>query len=352
MRRYADHNATSPLFGPLVALADDLVGTAFANPSSAHSEGRKAKELLERARAQIGERVVFTASATEANALAIEGHLRASGKRKVVVSAFEHPSVIENAKRFDALIVADLGKLEEALVDAGLCCVMWANNETGAVHDIDAVAAICRRAGVRLHIDAVQGLGKLEERTLPGDTAAISAHKIGALPGVGALLINGLPPAPVLKGGGQQDGLRGGTEPVMQAILFGEAVALWRRDGARFRAAMRSARDAFEAALGALTINARSGPRLPNTSNVLVPGVRGEALLSAMDLDGVAVSHGAACATGALEPSHVLLAMGLSAADARRAIRVSFGPESSAEEGAAVAQILLQAASRLTEMKQ
>jgi cysteine desulfurase len=230
-----------------------------------------------------------------------------------------------------------LEQLEANIADAGVVCWMWANNETGAVQPIDDVAALCKRARVRLHIDAVQGMGKLLERTLPGDTVALSAHKLGGMPGIGALLIEGAAPEP----------MRGGTEPVLQAVLFGEAMALWRTHGDLFRENMRAARDAFESAIGDAGINARDQQRLPNTSNVLVPGVRGEALLTAMDLDGVAVSHGAACATGALDPSHVLLAMGLSIAEARTALRVSFGPESSAEEGRLVAECLLRCAARL-----
>jgi cysteine desulfurase len=365
-RIYADHNATSPLFGALAVQAHELVGQSFANPSSAHGPGRHARELVETARARVAklasalpEKVVFTGSATEANFLAIEGHLKGSHKKKLVVSAIEHPSVLENAKRLrdlgvDVVTVAvsaegvlDLDALDAALPGACVCALMWANNETGVVQPVAEAASLCREHGVRFHVDAVQGAGKLDGRIEEADTLTLSGHKLGSLPGIGALVTKGERPQPVMWGGGQQGGLRGGTEPVLQAALFGEAAALWSNNGAAYRVSMRAARDAFESALASWVINGKNVERLPNTSNVRVDGVRGEALLSALDLDGVAVSHGAACATGALEPSHVLLAMGVSHDDARRCIRVSFGPESSAEEGAEVARRVLACTARL-----
>ncbi len=366
-RIYADHNATSPLRPEIAARAAALFGADFANPSSAHGAGREARALIETARARVAAlvgaeepgRVVFTASATEANALALEGHLRASQRNKLVVSAIEHPSVLENARRLKELGaelvlapvlpsgVIDLAALASLLPGAGVCALMWANNETGAVQPIAEAAALCKDAGVRLHVDATQGVGKLPPARLAADTIALSAHKLGALPGIGALCTFGAAPAPILSGGGQQGGLRGGTEPVPQIALFGEVAELWRARGEAFRANMRAARDTFEQTVAPLGANATGAPRLPNTSNLHVPGVRGEALLSALDLEGAAVSHGAACATGSLEPSHVLLAMGLPREDARSSLRVSFGPEASAAEGRALGEMLLRCRDRL-----
>jgi len=364
-RIYADYNATAPLLPelrePLVALMLEPV----ANPSSAHAAGLAARVKLENARAQVAaflgcatEQVVFTSTATEANATALRGHALASGKRTVVISAIEHPSVTENVPGARVAPVFTNGVLDRdafaALLtdDVGVASVMWANNETGAVQPVADIARLCAERGIRLHIDAVQAAGKLPIalRDIPADSFAVSAHKIGAPPGAAALIVTGRAPQAMIHGGGQERGLRGGTEPWHPAIAFGMAAELWRVQGDAYRETMRAARTVFEGAIGGIhgyTIASGSVTRVPNTSNVSVAGVRGQAVLTAMDLEGVAVSHGSACATGSLDPSPVLLAMQLSPAAARGAVRVSFGPHTTKEDARVVAQKFADAVGRL-----
>jgi cysteine desulfurase len=345
-RIYADHNATSPLLEALRPRVAALFDTPLANPSSLHADGRAARAAIDRARESVAAlcgvqpaQIVFTATATEANALALNVEVQT-----IASSAIEHPSVLETLKRRSnvTFVPASRDGLTQPFPRADLSVLVWANNETGVVQPIASLAG-------RKHVDAVQALGKLDIVMGGADTYAISAHKLGGLPGAAALVITGEAPKALWRGGGHEHGLRGGTENLHAIVAFGWAAELWREQGATFRANMRAARDAFEAALHGFdhAVIGAQNERLPNTSNVLVPGLRGEALLSALDLAGVAVSHGSACATGSLEPSHVLLACGFSEDEARTALRVSFGPMSSAEEGREVATRLLTCAARL-----
>lgn len=374
-RIYADHNATSPLLADLRAPVAALFDDSFANPSAAHALGQLARARLATARTRIAgflgvpaDTLVFTASATEANASAVAGHVRAAGRarRRALISAIEHPSVIENARLLarDGVTVeriptnpsgvVDVARLRAQLGDdVALVAVMWANNETGVVQPVAEVAAVSRAAGARVHVDAVQAAGKLDI-SLAGsgaDTLTVSAHKLGSLPGVGLLVEVGRAPAPWMPGGGQQNGRRGGSEPWHAIMALALASDEWLAHGAEFRANMQAARSAFEHTLRregfSHTVLGHDAARLPNTTCLLVPGVRGQALLSALDLAGVAASHGAACSTGALEPSPALLAMGVDATTARSAMRLSFGPESTAAEGHEAARRLIACATRL-----
>lgn len=364
-RIYADYNATAPLLPELRESVAALMQSPFANPSSRHAAGRAARESLEHARSQVAhwlacpaEQVVFTATATEANATAVRGHLAASGKTAIVISAIEHPSITENAAGARVAPVYTNGVIDKdalaALLtdDVGVVAVMWANNETGVVQPVAAIAEMCQERGIRLHIDAVQAAGKLalRLRDIPADSFAVSAHKIGAPAGAAALIVTGRAPAPLFSGGGQERNVRGGTEPFHSALAFGLAAEVWREHGDAFRERMLAARVAFESAIGGLhgyAIASASVARIPNTSNVAASGVRGQAVLTALDLEGVAVSHGSACATGSLDPSPVLLAMQLSPAAARSAVRFSFGPYSSREDARAVAKKFSDAVARL-----
>jgi cysteine desulfurase len=374
-RYYVDHNATSPPLPEVVEALERLWHRPTANPSSLHAPGREVQKKLGEARemvaALVGGRaadVVFTASATEANAAALYGHgaiARRAGRPRIIVSAVEHPSIVENAQRLATLGheleivpvdgdgVVNLQRLQQMLPGAGLLALMWANNETGTAEPVAVAARLCRELGVRFHVDAVQAAGKLGILTAPAgiDSIALSAHKLGGLTGSGALIVNGEPPEPWLVGGGQQAGRRGGTENVHGAIAFGIAAKLWLDHGDRYRAAMRDARDAFETVLiahgVAHTVVAKNATRLPNTSSVILPGLRAEAALAALDLAGVAASHGSACATGALEPSAVLRALGLEESAARSALRLSFGPAATAAEGREVAHRVMAVAERL-----
>ncbi len=333
-----DANATEtlrPEARAAVLAALDLPG----NPSSVHAEGRAARRLLENARATVArafgaraQDVVFTAGGTEANALAVRG---LSAGRRVLAGATEHPAVLAAAPGATLLPVLadgtlDLDALAAALAAGGpaLLCLMAANNETGVLHPIPEAAALCRAHGALLHVDAVQAAGRVPLALGQGlgeaDSLALSAHKLGGPKGAGALLLRpGVDPAPLVVGGGQERGRRGGTEPLPAIAGFAAAAAA--ADPAR-AARLAALRDAIESGVAAIAPEARfpgrGAPRLPNTTSVLLPGVPAETQVIALDLAGVRVSAGAACSSGKVGASHVLAAMGLGE-QAGCAIRVS-----------------------------
>lgn len=342
---YLDANATEPLRPEARAAAlaaMDLPG----NPSSVHAAGRAARRVLEGAREGIAARfgaapagIVFTAGGTEANALAIRGLGRG---RRVLVGATEHPAVLAAAPEAEILPVRPDGTLELTALEAALAggppalvCLMAANNETGVLHPLAEAAVLCRAHGALLHVDGVQAAGRmpLSLTALEADSLALSGHKLGGPKGAGALLLRaGLHPEPLVAGGGQEKGRRGGTEPL--PAIAGMAAAA---TAAEPEAAVRLARirDAIEAgclAQGARVVGA-GAPRLPNTTSLLLPGVPAETQVIALDLAGVQVSAGAACSSGKVARSHVLAAMGLGA-EAGCAIRVSLpwnAPEDATE---------------------
>ncbi len=325
---YLDANATEPLrpqarAAMLAAL--DLTG----NPASVHSAGRAARRVLENARTAIAARfgaaaagVVFTSGGTEANALAVAG---LSPGRRVIIGATEHDAVRAAAPGasslpVDADGVADLEALARMLAGPpALVCLMLANNETGTLQPVAAAAALCRRHGALLHVDAVQAAGRIHTdlAALGADSMALSSHKLGGPNGAGALLLAPAQEiAPLIQGGGQERGRRGGT-PALPAIAgFAAAAGSGRTDLTPMRAAV----EAHATACGAVVLGGRD--RLPNTSCLALPGVRADTQVIALDLAGVAVSAGAACSSGKVARSHVLDAMGLGAL-AGEAIRVS-----------------------------
>ncbi len=352
-RIYLDHAATTPVTPAARAAmlaALDVVG----NPSSVHGGGRDANGLLEQARDTLAvwagvapERVVFTSGGTEALAMALHG----SGAERVLVSAVEHHAVL--AARPDAATipvdsngVVDLTVLAALLGEGpALVAIQHANNETGVVQPIGHIAALVATAGATLLVDAVQSAGKL---ALPdADFVAVSAHKLGGPPGVGALIVGdpGRLQA-VQRGGGQERGLRGGT-PNLPGIA-GFAAALG-RDAAWNRVA--ALRDGLEARLRiacpAVRIHGTNALRLPNISSIGLSGVVALTQVMALDLAGFMVSAGAACSSGKVRESHVLRAMGLGAA-AGEAIRVSLGPDTTAAEVAAFGDAWLAMAARLS----
>jgi len=329
-----DANATEPLrpeARDAAIAALDLPG----NPSSVHAAGRAARRLLEDSRARLATRfgarpqdVVFTAGGTEANALAIRG---LGPGRRVLAGATEHPAVLRAAPDATLLPVLadgtlDLAALEAALAASGpaLVCLMAANNETGVLHPLAEAAALCRRHGALLHVDAVQAAGRVEVAPDLADSLALSGHKMGGPKGAGALLLRpGLDPAPLVAGGGQERGRRAGTEPLPAiAGLAAAAGAATPASAAR----LAPIRDAIEAAIAAIAPEARfpgrGAPRLPNTTAILLPGVPAETQVIALDLAGMRVSAGAACSSGKVGASHVLAAMG-AGTEAACAIRVS-----------------------------
>jgi len=336
MSLYLDANATEPLRpeardAALAAL--DLLG----NPSSVHAAGRAARRVLESARETVAAvfggtpaDLVLTSGGTEANALAIRG-LRHG--RRVLAGATEHPAVLAAAPDAELLPVHPDGTLDldalRAALAAGppaLVCLMAANNETGVLHPLPEAAALCRAGGALLHLDAVQAAGRipLSLAALGADSLAISGHKLGGPKGAGALLLRpGLAPEPLVAGGGQERGRRGGTEPLPAiAGLAAAAHAATRTPLPQPRlAALRDRIEAACTARGALVAGA-GAPRLPNTTSLVLPDIPAETQVIALDLAGVQVSAGAACSSGKVARSHVLAAMGLGDL-AGRAIRVS-----------------------------
>jgi cysteine desulfurase len=339
---YLDHNATTPLCeAARVAMASALAEAG--NPSSVHAPGREARRRLEDARAQVAAlvgalpaEVVFTSGGTEANNLALRG----AGRRRLVVSATEHACVLETASALgnaeivpvDDDGVIDLGALADILGEDGsdaLVSVMAANNETGVVQPVAEAAAIAHAKGALFHCDAAQAAGKLavDRRELGCDLLTLSAHKLGGPAGVGALVVrDGLPLAPAVTGGGQERRRRAGTENLIGIAGFG-AAAEWAQDAAAAFGRLAPLVETIEDALLAegAVVHGRGAPRLPNTICLGMPGVVAETQVMAFDLDGIAVSAGAACSSGKVEPSHVLRAMGRSEAEAHEAIRVSLG---------------------------
>ena len=358
---YLDANATEPLrpeARAAVLEALDLVG----NPASIHASGRAARRVLEAARGAIALRfgtdpaaVVFTSGGTEANALAIAA-LRAG--RRVVIGATEHDAV--RAAAPDAAVlpvdgdgVADLDALARLLAEGpALVCLMWANNETGTIQPVGAAAELCRRHGALLHVDAVQAAGRIPVRMV-GDSMALSSHKLGGPKGAGALLLGpGTDVTPLIAGGGQERGRRGGT-PALPAIAgFAAAAqaalpnvaALPDMAALSDMAALRDTAEASALACGAVALG--GAHRLPNTSCLALPGVRADTQVIALDLAGVQVSAGAACSSGKVAASHVLSAMGCGAL-AGQAIRVSLPWNAVAADVAAFSRAYADMAARL-----
>jgi cysteine desulfurase len=294
------------------------------NPSSIHGGGRAARAVLEAARRALAIRfgatpgdVIFTSGGTEANAAAIHG---LGAGRRLLVGATEHAAVLASAPGAATIAVLADGTLDlaalAALLDSGppaLVCAMAANNETGVLHPLAEVARLCRAHGALLHVDAVQSAGRLGLEAGLADSLAVSGHKMGGVPGAGALILRpGLHVPALIAGGGQERGRRGGTEALPAIAAFGAAAG----DGYD-TARIADLRDAIEEGLRRLApdivIAGAGAPRLPNTCLAILPGLRAETQVIALDLAGVRVSAGAACSSGKVATSHVLAAMGFGA---------------------------------------
>jgi cysteine desulfurase len=331
---YLDANATEPL-RPEARAAVLAAMEVTGNPSSVHAAGRAARRILEDARELLAARfgvepgnLVFTSGGTEADALAI--HALGAGRR-IIIGATEHDAV--RAAAPDAAIlpvdrngVADLDALVRLLAGQppALVCLMLANNETGTIQPVAEAAELCRRHGALLHVDAVQAAGRMEVRLAGAHSMAISSHKLGGPPGAGALLLAPVVAsiAPLIVGGGQERGRRGGTHALPAIAGFAAAAVTAEPGGGPVHIApIRDSLEASAAACGAIVI-AASAPRLPNTACLALPGIRADAQVMALDLDGISVSAGAACSSGKVTASHVLMAMGLGPL-AGQAIRVS-----------------------------
>jgi len=342
----------------------------YANPSSLHREGQRARAAVERAREQVAalvrarpDEVVFTSGGTEGDHLAILGAAwarRGEGSR-IAVSAVEHHAVhgaaavlADQGWAVDHLSVGTDGRVEPAAFvprpGTTLLSLMLANNETGVLQPVAEVAARARAAGILVHCDAVQAAGKVEVDfdALGADFLVLSAHKIGGPKGAGALVCRrGAPLAPLFRGSGHEHGRRGGTENVPGIVGLGAAAECAARDFAAETVRLAGLRMRLEDGVRAIdpgaVIHGAGAPRLPNTVNVSFPGARSDHLLMALDARGVEVSAGAACASGAVEPSPVLAAMGVPRAIAIGAVRLSMGRTTAGADVDAVIRALAEA---------
>jgi len=361
-RVYLDHNATTPVADEVREAMLPFLGEACGNPSSIHGYGNQARVAVEAARRVVAQalnctarRVIFTGGGSEADNLALRGAALASdgSRRHLVVSSVEHPAVLATARalaeagyRLTLLPVNREGVVEPGLLedairpDTLLVSVMLANNETGALQPVRELAAIAHARGALFHCDAVQGFGKIpvDVEELGVDLLALSAHKIHGPKGVGALYVGKeVPLAPLITGGGQERGMRAGTENVPGVVGFARAVELFqKRLYGDEPARVARLRDRLEEGIRALLPGARrNGPeklRLPNTLNMTLPEIRGESLVLFLDRRGIAFSSGSACKSGNPDPSHALLAMGLSAQEAHCSVRFSLGTANCGEE--------------------
>ncbi|MEA2062531.1 MAG: cysteine desulfurase family protein [Gemmatimonadota bacterium] len=381
-RIYLDHNATTPVAPEVLDAMLPFLGAGFGNSSSIHAEGRVAHEALDRARSQVARllavdqaEIYFTSGGTESNNLAIRGvaeHALASGGGShLITSSVEHNAVLQPVQHLGSsgmeitlLAVDSTGLVDpddlRADIRPGQTClvsIIAANNEVGTIEPFEALGEICRSAGVLFHIDAVQTAGKvpLEAGSLPVDLLSLSGHKLYGPKGAGALYVRrGVEIQPQLLGGTHERGLRAGTVNVPAIVGLGAACDLARREGNQQILRLKALRDRLYQGLcekiEGVRLNGHPELRLCNTLNVSFEGVEGEVLLLRLDLEGIAVSAGSACASGSLEPSHVLTAMGVSPELAGSSLRLSLGRGNSEHEIDRVVEVLRESVARLRSM--
>jgi len=353
MKLYLDYNASTPQDAAVTAAMMECMAGMPGNPSSTHQFGRASRARLDIAREQVAafagvqpSQVIFTGGGSEANNLALHAVTAAKPAARLAVSNIEHPSVLEPARaltgrgwQLDLIEVDEQCRVttqalaEKLHPDTRLVSVMAANNETGVIQNIAGLADQARSAGAIFHTDAIQAAGKiaLDFESSGAHLLTLSAHKIYGPRGVGALIVDkSLQLAPLIYGGGQEKGLRAGTENVVGIVGFGVAAELAKTQLEQRTAHTRGLRDRLEQGLARyaeIRVFAEEADRLPNTVQLAVAGVDGETLLMQLDRAGIAVSSGSACASGKNEASHVLMAMGVDANIARGAIRISLGKD-------------------------
>jgi cysteine desulfurase len=372
-RIYLDHNATTPVDPRVLEAMLPVLREGFGNASSLHWFGQQARAVLDQARAEVAHliganpsEIVFTSSGTEADNMAVRGAagIARPPRRGIVHSAIEHHAVVNTAKslgeegwpvktvRVGADGIIDLADLAAKVDDTtAVVAVMLANNETGAIQPLKDVVTLAHARGALVHCDAVQAAGKIpiDVRALDVDLLALSGHKIYAPKGVGVLYVKrGTRLRPWVRGGSQERNRRAGTENVPGIVGMGRAAALAREELAAESARVGALRDRIERRLLAIPGTRRNGdgPRVPNTTNISFEGIEAESLLMALDLAGVAVSTGAACAAGAVEPSHVLRGMGLPLERVQGSVRFSLGRGTSEEHVDRAADMVAAAVAR------
>ena len=378
---YLDHAATTPVRPEVLEAMLPFLQSAWGNPSSPHRMGRGARAGLEQAKRETAEalgvepnQVIFTSGGTEADNLAIIGAAlaaQAAGRpMHVVTTATEHKAALaaahavrrlggrETILPVDRNGIVDLDALDAVLAERpALVSVMWVNNEVGTVQPMAEICSRCRAADVPLHSDAVQAFGKLpiDLDAVQCSMISISGHKIGAPKGIGALIVRDRKIVEaILHGGGQQWGIRPGTENVAGAVALGRAALLAARELDEHVARLRTMRDdlaaRLEAAVPDLQVNGRGAPRAPHVLSVSIPGADAGALLMHLDLAGICVSGGSACSTGAIEPSHVLTAMGVETPVAIGTVRISLGHETTQADIDRVAEAFPAVVTRVREL--
>jgi cysteine desulfurase len=373
MRIDLDHNATTRVDARAVRVMVAALGETHGNPSSIHEEGRRSRDLVERARAEVaamvgaGGDVVFTSGGTEADVLGVVGGARAARAAgrpaRVVTSPLEHPAVRGAAATLAAegfevvevpvdgagrIVVAEVAR---ALAPgAALASFALANHERGNVYEVAGFVAAARAAGALVHCDAVQAAGKMPLDGVGADLIAISAHKLHGPKGVGALWVRrGVDLAPLTGAGHQEKGLRPGTENVAGIAGFAEAARLARSEGPAAWPRIAALRDRLEAAAvrAGARVHGDRARRVVNTTNLAFDGVPGDLLVQALDLEGVSASTGAACTSGTVEPSPVVRALGVPREHAAEAVRFSLGRDNTEEEIARVAEMLPRLVERI-----
>ena len=365
---YLDHHAGAPLRPEAVAAISRLIAGGGGNPSSVHRSGQRSRRMLEAARAQVAaligaepRQIAFTSGGTESNNLAIFGALAASlRRRKILSTEIEHSSILAplaefERRGFDVVRIAPDpdGRIDPARAiasidgETALVTLGLANSEVGTIQDLAPLASGCREKSALLHIDAAQAAGRIPVAVdaLGCDLMTLSGHKLGAPAGIGALYVrDSARLAPIMIGGPHERGMRAGTPNLLGAVAFGAVADAANRamdaESMRIGSLTSILFARLRAAIPGLRLNGPTLGRLPNTLNLTFPGVLGESMLIALDLEGVEVSMGSACAAGAVEPSHVLRAMGRSVADARSSLRISLGWNNTADEIDAVAAIV------------
>jgi cysteine desulfurase len=381
-RFYFDHNATTPVSQSVLEVLVAALLEVPGNASSIHQDGQLAKQHLEAARRETAallgchpKELVFTSGGTEADNLAILGAVQAisqangSPRKHVVTTAIEHPAVLNPCRELERTGVAityvrpgsdgliDPADIRRALrPETVLVSVMHANNETGTLQPIAEIAALAHEAGALMHSDGVQAAGKIsvDVEALGVDLYSISGHKFYSPKGIGALYVkNGTKLRPIQFGGKHERERRPGTENVPSAVAMGQAAAIARDTLAIESARLESLRDRLETGILARVPDSGvngAGERTPNTTNIYFDGLEGEALVISLDLKGFAVSSGSACSSGAVEPSHVLLAMGLTPERARASLRFSLGASNNREQVDALIDAVAESAAQLRKL--
>ena len=358
-RYYFDHNATTPVAPAVIDAMLPVLRDGFGNASSIHQPGQQAKQALEKARRQTAaflncspKEIVFTSGGTEADNLALLGVPRGH----IVTTNIEHPAILGACRNLDVTYLeADSHGviLPEALRDAlrpstVLVSVMHANNELGTVQDIEAFAAIAHDNGALFHSDGVQAAGKISINLKNIDLYSISGHKLNAPKGIGALYVRqGVELHPRQFGGRHESGRRAGTENVPGAVALGAACEMPRENVAMLTQRLETG---ILAKVPQTIVNGANAPRGPNTTNIRFAGIEGEAMVIALDLRGFAVSSGAACSSGAVEPSHVLTAIGLTREEAKASIRFSLGLGNTIEQVDALIDAVVASAAHLRRL--